>query len=276
MQLIKENDTNSESLAAQRRLLSVPGDPFLFADWERVLFLHFAIAPEMLRPFVRPPLELDLFEGQAYLSVVAVTMRRFRPTLPLSLGWALAPISIQKFLNVRTYVCHRDEPGALFLWGWLSKPAPLPPPTFNLPCGFAKMTYRHETGLGQLHGQVAADSGRFTYNGKIPPRNIFQPCPFGSLSEFAMERYTGFFSHGNRTKIFRTWHPQWLQKQIDITMTENSLLTAKFDFFKEANFVGANFAPGFKQVSLGRAHPLGRVHNSRRRSHGPSTLFEMP
>src|ERR1051326_2026871 len=114
----------SESNVAQRRLRSVPGDPFLFADWERVLFLHFAIAPKALEPMILQPRELELYEGDAILSVVAVTMRRFKPAQPFPFGWIFGLISSQRFLNFRTYVLHGEEPGALFLWGWLSRLIP--------------------------------------------------------------------------------------------------------------------------------------------------------
>src|SRR5438034_274417 len=103
---------------AQERLLSVKGDPFLFADWERVVFLHFIVAPELLRPFVPRPFELELYEGEACISLVAVTMGRFRPCRPVSLGWLFRPIKQQHFLNLRTYLRCGGEPGALFLWGW--------------------------------------------------------------------------------------------------------------------------------------------------------------
>ena len=69
---------------ARRRLLTVKGDPFLVADWERVLFFHYLFDPEQLRPAVPAPFELELYHGEACVSLVAVTMRRFRPYRPLS------------------------------------------------------------------------------------------------------------------------------------------------------------------------------------------------
>src|SRR5690242_437257 len=109
--------------AGKRRLLSVKGDPFLFARWERVVFLHFALEPETLRLQMTSPFELELYNGEAVISIVVVTMRRFRPVRPASIGaWPFALISRQRFLNLRTYVRLDDEPGALFLWGWLSQP----------------------------------------------------------------------------------------------------------------------------------------------------------
>jgi Uncharacterized conserved protein len=276
MTLITENATSAESDAAQQRLLSVRGDPFLFADWERILFLHFAIAPELLRPLIPPPLELDLYEGQAYLSLVAVTMRNFRPG-PLSFTWAFRLIRCQRFLNVRTYVHHRGEPGAFFLWGWLSRPLPLPLPTFDLPCAFAKIDYQHDYESGTLRGDVKAGDCDFSYRAAIDPQGTFHPCNPGSLSEFAMERYSGFFARGNRARMFRAWHLPWLQASADVSINENRLLTTKFSWFKEARLVGADFAPGFKRVSLGRVHSLKRIiRQTRMRRHGASAFYEMP
>jgi hypothetical protein len=277
MNSLKENVANTESDAAQKRLISVRGDPFLFADWERVLFLHFAIAPDLLRPFIVPPLELDLYEGQAYVSLVAVTMRRFRPVRPIPFGWAFGLLSCQQFLNVRTYVHHRDEPGALFLWGWLSRPLPLPLPTFDLPCAFAEVDYQHTYESGTLRGEVNAGVCRFSYRATIDTKSDFEPCSPGSLAEFTMERYSGFFSRSNEVKIFRAWHHAWLQTSANVSIDENRLLTTKFSWLKDAKFVGANFAPGFKQVSLGRVHSLKKlVGRSRRRRHVISAFYEMP
>jgi uncharacterized protein YqjF (DUF2071 family) len=277
MNLVTEKVTCAKSDAARKRLHSIRGDPFLFADWERVLFLHFTIAPELLRPFIRPPLELDLYEGQACLSLVAVTMRRFRPTRPLPFAWAFGLIRCQQFLNVRTYVRHHDEPGALFLWGWLSKPGPLPFPTFDLPCAFAEVDYRHNYESGLLGGEVKTEAGQFSYRATIDPQTTFEPSSPGSLAEFTMERYSGFFYRGNRPRIFRAWHPAWLQTSVNATIHENSLVTTKFDWFMETKLVGANFAPGFKQVSLGRVRSLkSLIGHSRRRRHGASAFYEMP
>src|SRR5262245_22751699 len=90
---------------ARQRLLSAKGDPFLHAGWQRVVFLHFVVSPEILRAHVPEPFELELYEGQACVSLVALTMRRFRPFRRGSLAaWFFRPIRQQCFLNLRTYV----------------------------------------------------------------------------------------------------------------------------------------------------------------------------
>ncbi len=275
MNSLDDNLTVAECDLARKRLHSTPGDPFVFADWERVLFLHYAVCPEALRAHVPVALELELYEGSAIVSLVAVTMRRFRPVLPFSLAWGLRPISCQKFFNVRTYVRHGDEPGALFLWGWLSNPFPFP--SFGLPCAAARMNYENDYEAGRLRGEVSAGKHGFIYGGTIAREGEFEPSPRGSLTEFALERYSGFFSRGDRTSIFRAWHPRWLQTGVEVRILEDALVTTKFNWFKKAELVGANFAPGFNQVSLGKMRSLAnRRHKGSRRRHGASGFYEMP
>src|ERR1043165_6656490 len=114
---------------AKKRLLAVPGDPFLTAEWRRVLFFHFLISPQILRAQVPPAFELDLFEDRGCIIIVSVTMRSFRPCQFDPLALPFRCIREQRFLNFRTYVRWKDEPGAFFLRGWLSRPALCPLPS---------------------------------------------------------------------------------------------------------------------------------------------------
>jgi uncharacterized protein YqjF (DUF2071 family) len=245
---------------ARERLLSVKGDPFLFADWERPLFFHFAIAPDLLRPQVPPPFHLELYEGKAWLSLAALTMRNFRPCRPRTSAALFPLIARQRFLNFRTYVNYDGEPGALFLHGWLSRPLPVPLPSggLGLPYAFASSAYEHDFEAGSVKGRVIGrrGGGAFAYRGAIEPGARFEPCPAGSLAEFLLERYTGFFCRGAAKHVFRASHPPWLQAYVDATIEDMSLVTNRFPWFHEAKFAGAHFAPGFPRVMLGRAHRL--------------------
>ena len=261
----------------KRRLVSVKGDPFLFARWERVVFLHFAVEPRTLRLQVRAPFDLELHEGKGVVSVAAVTMRRFRPVRRASLAaWPFVFNSRQAFLNLRTYVRLGDEPGVLFLWGWLSRPLRLPLPSgmFGLPYAFGALRYEHRHETGTLIGRVTsrAMSGGFAYQACVDAGAPLAPCEPGSLSEFAMERYTGFFCRGNERCLFRAWHPPWMQAPITAEIWDCSLIERAFPWFNGANLIGANYAPGFDTVWLGRAHGIAR----RPRHRALSTFFEMP
>ncbi len=102
------------SASGRQRLLASWGEPLLRAGWLDAVFLHFETDPGVLQREV--PWELDLFEGRAFVSLVAFTMRGMRPRWGGSLGALLfKPIATHEFLNVRAYVKHQGEPGIFFL-----------------------------------------------------------------------------------------------------------------------------------------------------------------
>jgi uncharacterized protein YqjF (DUF2071 family) len=278
-----QTDQTDRSDVARRRVLSLRGDPFLLADWKNVVFLHHVLEPEILRPLVPAPLELELHEGRACVSVVALTMRRFRPFRSGAVAaWFFRPLATQSFLNVRTYVRWGEEPGALFLWGWLSRPfgVGLPLNKIGLPCGFCDLKYEHAYESGRVVGVARGGAQRtagFAYQAAIKRDIEFKACKAGSLAEFAMERYTGFFCQRGEPRIFRAWHEPWLEATIEAKIEDDSLLRERFPWFREAKFAGANFAPGFDGVWLGRAHGLEKVGVGRQaRRRVLSAFYEMP
>ena len=48
-------------------------------SWRDLLFLHWTFDPALIRPLVPPRLELDLFDGMAYVGLVPFTMTGVRP-----------------------------------------------------------------------------------------------------------------------------------------------------------------------------------------------------
>lgn len=247
----------SLSAVAQKRLLSRISEPLFYADWLRTVFIHYEIDAEVLQRAV--PFELDLHKGRAYLSLVAFTMRGMRPRFGGKISAALfRPISTHGFLNARAYVRHRGEPGIYFLAEWLSNPlsVKLGPITFGLPYRFGQLDYLHRHELGHLRGTVTSsnDSLRLQYNATIDPQSNFQPCEAHSLDEFLLERYTAFTARGPFRGFFRIWHPPWPQTSIDLNMSDASLLTNAWPWFKSAQFIGANYSPGLTSVWMGRPH----------------------
>ena len=93
----------------------LPGGSWVMAQtWLDLLFAHWSLPVEELRPLVPPTLELDTFEGRAWVGVVPFRMRGVRPRGLPGLPW----VSAFPELNVRTYVRARDEgrvkPGVYF------------------------------------------------------------------------------------------------------------------------------------------------------------------
>src|SRR5438270_4242966 len=81
-----------------------------FQRWDRLLFLHFEVPGDALRARIPAQLELDTYEGRAFVSVTPFTVRgaRIRGVPPLP--------GIANFheLNVRTYVRRGDDRGVWF------------------------------------------------------------------------------------------------------------------------------------------------------------------
>jgi len=79
-------------------------------SWHDLLFAHAPVPTATLRALVPAALELDTFDGVAWLGVVPFRMTRVGPRwLP-----PLPGISAFPELNVRTYVTHGGHPGVWF------------------------------------------------------------------------------------------------------------------------------------------------------------------
>jgi hypothetical protein len=87
-----------------------PERPVMHQRWRHLAFLHWTADPAALASLLPPGLELDLFEGAAYLGIVPFTIPRSRTA---RLGLPIAPAFHEA--NLRTYV-HRGgrDPGVWF------------------------------------------------------------------------------------------------------------------------------------------------------------------
>jgi uncharacterized protein YqjF (DUF2071 family) len=249
-------DRRTLSEAARRRMLALPGEPMFYARWDRAVFVHYEADPATLQRDV--PFDLDLREGRAFVSIVAFTLARMRPRIGGWLGeWLFKPIATHEFLNVRTYVRHRGEPGIYFLAEWLSNPLSvhLGPRTFGLPYKFGRLIYDHARVRGEIRGIVEAREGRLTYQGNVADDSL-APSEPGSLTEFMLERYTAFTQQRKRARFFRVWHLPWEQTSAEIEVTADTLMASTGLWWKTAEHVGANYSAG-AEVWMGRPHRIG-------------------
>lgn len=86
--------------------MSASTSVFLRAEWRHLAMLSFEIDPQILEPFVPPPLELDFWQGKTYLSLVGFmfeSSRLFGIRIPFH----------QSFpeVNLRFYVLRRTAGG---------------------------------------------------------------------------------------------------------------------------------------------------------------------
>lgn len=82
-----------------------------YQEWNRALFLHWKVPQDLLRPLVPPGLELDVHDGETWVSLVAFTMEQIRPRGLPAVGF----VSNFEEINLRTYVRVGNKPGVYFL-----------------------------------------------------------------------------------------------------------------------------------------------------------------
>lgn len=89
----------------------LPNGPWVMKQtWVGLLFAHWPVPYEQLRPMVPQELELEVYDGYAWVGVVPFSMEGIRmramPQIPYTNQFAE--------LNVRTYVKVGDKPGVYF------------------------------------------------------------------------------------------------------------------------------------------------------------------
>lgn len=85
--------------------------PVGFQRWRDLLFVHWPLPPASIRPLVPAGLALDLFEGQAWVTLIPFLIAESRPVgLPRALGMRLLET------NLRTYVRGPDDQPGVYFW----------------------------------------------------------------------------------------------------------------------------------------------------------------
>jgi hypothetical protein len=179
-------------------------------SWRDLLFMHWPVAVEDLRPLVPPALSNDTFEGSAWLGVVPFDMTGVRPRfLPAVPGLSHFPE-----INLRTYVTAEGRPGIWFfsLDAHSRIAVRLARATFHLPYFDAEMSC-HASG-----DEVDYLSLR-THRGAPPAEFAARYSPVGepfesergSIEDFLTERYC-LYSADRRGNVRRgeVHHQLWL------------------------------------------------------------------
>lgn len=202
--------------------------------WHHLLFLHWRVRPETLRPLIPSQLEIDTFDGWAYVGLVPFAMSRVRP------NWLPTPLSrfSDRFseTNVRTYVRLRDvgaggeQPG---VWFWSLDAANLPAVLaarvwFNLPYFWAQMKLEHQSDTIHYSSRRLWPAPR-----EAGCKVLCRPCgqaeaaQQGTLEHFLVERYRLYSQKGSHIFCGRVQHaPYSLQRAQVLSLNENLLQAA--------------------------------------------------
>ena len=202
------------------------GRPIGFQRWRHLLFLHWAVPVEALRPLVPSGLEIDTWDDLAWIGVVPFTMRDVSP------WWSPSVPGISNFheLNVRTYV-HRGgaDPGVVFfsLDAASSLAVVLARLLWHLPYFRASM-------------EMAVEGSFVTYRSRRlwpAPRPAdltlsyrfgdgLGPAAPGSFEHFLAERYLLYTQHAEQLLVGRVHHRPYPLHPAELISLSQDLSTA--------------------------------------------------
>jgi uncharacterized protein YqjF (DUF2071 family) len=217
-------------VSALRATVSEPvGSWVMHQRWHNLLFAHWRLPGDVIRRKLPKSIELDTFDGDAWISVIPFYMTgvRLRWAPPIPTAHAFAE------LNVRTYVRHRGVAGIWFF----SLDAESTLAVIGARLGAALPYYRAAMQVRCRRRDINYCSDRVIgttpacFDATYWPRDERQTPAPGSLEYFLTERYSLFSSSGDRIWRIDIAHPRWdLQDAVAVvrrnTMTEAAGLGA--------------------------------------------------
>ena len=190
-----------------------------------LLFAHWTMPSDALRAVIPPQLELDTYEGQAWLGVVPFGMTRVYPRGTLPVPW------LSRFLelNVRTYVTFGGKPGVLFLSldAANSAAVALARRFFRLPYYHARMRMRGRDRGGWIHYtsfRIHPRAAPAEFDGRYRPTGDAYPSPPGSLESWLTDRYC-LYTVTPRGQVFRgeIHHAPWPLQSAQADIQANTM-----------------------------------------------------
>lgn len=193
----------------------VPEDWTMVQTWEDVTYLSYPVDPAAIQAHIPAGLELDLFEGKAWISLVPmrVSSQRVRGMLPMPDDGRMEE------LNVRTYVHYQGLRGVWFL-------------SVNVDLGWM-VTLGRVTGVNYQHVTVSRAGSSFRAerpDGAALAVTVGAPgvagyARGGTLEDFLSRRlsaYTSIDGVLHRTALSHA--PEWLAP-CEATVLESTLVT---------------------------------------------------
>jgi len=179
---------------------AMPKHPWSYSQkWNDVILLHYKVNEQLLRTFVPNQLELDQFNGEFWVSIVAFNMEQIHPGLLPSID------SISNFyeLNIRTYVNSNGKPGVYFLSieAIKSLACILAQKISKLPYKFAEIKRKNNCFESGNNSTKKFFSVQYSIGHKIQQKN--------DLEHWLTERYTLFQDYKKEIYGFVVHHKEW-------------------------------------------------------------------
>lgn len=216
----------------------MPSRPWAFyQEWNEAVFLHWKVDVQDLRSFVPAYLEIDLFNGSAWVSVVAFFMENIRPRLLPP----FPPISNFYEINIRTYIKEAGKTGIYFLSmegsKWLS--CALSKAISGLPYRYSKMQIQNRSLVSQ--NESFKDSIYLDYEaGNIITQK-------SDLDLWLTERYALSQDTGKTISTFEIHHMAW--PLLELQINDLKIDYKRFDKLLNNKPDGMHYSPGVQVLA---------------------------
>ena len=194
-------------------------------DWHDLLFLHWPVPAELLRPSIPHPLKLDTFEGDAWIAVVPFRMSNVAPRWVPSVPW----MSAFPELNVRTYVTVDGKPGVWFFSLDATNPIAvrIARTFFNLPYMDAriKLDSRPDGWIDYRSVRTHRNEPKAEFQASYRPSSDPFFATAGSLEYFLTARYC-LYAADKKKNVFRgdIDHLAWPLQRAECQLQTNSMV----------------------------------------------------
>ena len=200
--------------------------PVMYQSWRKLLFMHWKLPPELIRPHIPDRLQIDTFDGCAWVGVTPFVVRNLRPVLLPPLPW----FSGFNEVNVRTYVHYDGVPGVWFFS--LDADSVLAvagaSTAYRLPYRHARMRIREEK------DQIFYKSWRIGYPAQPAELEVswrkgemLGEAEVDSLEFYLVERYCLYAAAGKDLYRARIHHPPWKLQRAELTGLRSTMLEAQ-------------------------------------------------
>lgn len=197
------------------------GRPAGYQHWRSLLFMHWPVPIDMLRPLVPRELELDLFDGRAYVGIVPFVMEGIRPWwCPRRWGFHFLET------NVRTYVLHRHRPGVYFFSLEASSRIAVKTARafWGLPYHYAQMSMRKTETCTTYTSRRAPGGDAFSVRYRVGPS--LGPALPDSQAFFFLERYLLFVERDDSIACGQVCHTPYPAHSAVIEEVDDQLVSA--------------------------------------------------
>ena len=169
----------------------LPRGPWVMAQaWHDLLFAHWPLPAQALRPLIPSSLRLDTWDGDGWISIVPFVMRGVRPRGAPALPW----LSNFPELNVRTYVTAPDGSRAGVYFFSLDAANPvavaIARQVFKLPYFNAAMQVtNNDESVTFVSRRTHKAAARGHFSARYAPTGpVYRSTP-GTLDDWLTERY---------------------------------------------------------------------------------------